>query len=84
LGWLPTLKITGAENPVVQVVDEATGDTVYTLRIQGTQFRPKVFREGRFTIHVGEGDHQATLSGVESIPLNAPPQDEKALEVIVP
>lgn len=84
LAWLPTLKITGAQNPVVQIVDEASGDTVYTLRIQGMQFRPKVFREGRYTIHVGEGDHQATLSSVESIPLNAAPKDEKTLEVIVP
>lgn len=50
--WLPELVVDGVENPVVQVVDEALGEVVYTLRIQGTKFRPKVFRPGLYTILV--------------------------------
>jgi hypothetical protein len=84
VAWLPTLKITGAKDPVVEVVDEANGELVYALRIAGTQFRPKVFRPGTYTVQVGEGEHKATLSGVESIALNAAPKDQKTLEVIVP
>ena len=53
-GWLPTLEIQGMEGPVVQVVDEASGDIVYTLRIAGTTFQPKVFSTGPFTVIVGE------------------------------
>ena len=39
-----------------------------TLRIQGHSFRPKVFRDGTYTIHVGDGPRRQTLSGIESIP----------------
>ena len=38
--YLPSLRFTGMENPVVQVIDEADGEVVYTLRIKGTGFRP--------------------------------------------
>jgi hypothetical protein len=81
LGWLPMLKITGAQDPVVQVVDEASNEVVYTLRIAGSQFRPRVFKQGVYTIHVGEGEHKATLTGVESAAVD---EEEKTVEVIVP
>ncbi len=67
VAWLPTLNVDGQDNPVVQVVDEFTGDVVYTLRIQGKTWRPKVFREGTYTLHVGEGDGRMTLTGIESV-----------------
>jgi len=52
--WLPTLEVSGMDNPVVQIVDEAYGEVVYTLRIRGREFRPKVFRDGSYTIRIGE------------------------------
>jgi len=55
-GFLPELEIRGLTDPIVQVIDEASGEVVYTLRIKGTRFRPKVFREGMYTIKVGDGD----------------------------
>jgi alkaline phosphatase D len=42
------------DNPVVQVMNEQTGDTVYTIRIAGNRFTPKVFETGTFTVAVGE------------------------------
>jgi len=68
VAWLPTLKVSGMENPVVQVIDEADGNIVYTLRIRGTTFRPKVFKAGTYTITVGEPGTKAmkTLKGVRS------------------
>jgi hypothetical protein len=52
---LPTLQVIGMTNPVVQVIDEANGKTVYTLRIRGDSFQPKVFRAGgSYTVKVGE------------------------------
>jgi hypothetical protein len=53
-GYLPTLEASGMENPVVQVVDESSGEIVYTLRINGTSFTPMVFGDGAYTVHVGE------------------------------
>jgi hypothetical protein len=52
---------------VVQVIDESNGEVVYTLRIQGDSFRPKVFRSGAYTIKVGEGENRDTLTGVQSL-----------------
>jgi len=54
--YLPTLKIAGMDDPVVQVVDESNGEIVYTLRIKGREFRPKVFGAGSYTIRVGDQD----------------------------
>jgi alkaline phosphatase D len=54
VAYLPTLRFHGMEDPVVQVVDEADGKIVYTLRIKGTEFRPWVFAPGSYTINAGE------------------------------
>lgn len=66
--WLPTLNITGADEPVIQVIEEATGETLYTIRANGPQFRPKVFAPGAYTINIGEGQAQKTLTGIEAAP----------------
>ena len=38
---LPALKVAGMEDPVVQVVDESSGEIVYTLRIKGHDSDPR-------------------------------------------
>jgi hypothetical protein len=67
VAYLPTLDVTGREDPVVQVIEEPAGEIVYTLRIKGTSYRPKVFREGRYTVKVGEGEATRVFAGVESL-----------------
>ena len=63
--WLPELEITGMDEPVVEVIDERSGETVYALRIQGKRFRPWVFEEGQYTVKVGEQPgRMKTLTGV--------------------
>ncbi len=74
--WLPSLQIQGVENPVVQVIEEHSGEVVYTLRIAGKTFRPHVFAAGSYFVRVGEpetgrfqeirglvarADHESTL-----------------------
>ena len=55
VAWLPTLKVTGMEQPVVQVVEESTGETVYTLRVYRPEYHPRVFtKTGTYTLRVGE------------------------------
>jgi len=76
--YLPTLKISGMDDPVVQVIDESSGEIVYTLRINGNEFRPKVFSKGTYTIRVGEQpDAMKELTGIEALP----PEEEGELEV---
>ena len=55
---------------LVQIVDEANDEIVYTLRINGAIFRPKVFRNGTYTIKIGEGDNIKILKNVNSIGLD--------------
>ncbi|MBA7620560.1 hypothetical protein ES703_27911 [subsurface metagenome] len=67
--YLPTIKVRGMADPVLQVIDEADGEIVYTLRIKGSSFRPKVFREGVYTLKVGEPgtEKMKTLTGIQSL-----------------
>ena len=51
---LPTIEVAGMDDPVVQIIDEADGSVVYTLRINGRSFRPKVFKDGAYTVKAGE------------------------------
>lgn len=51
-GYLPEINF-DTENPVVQVVDDENNEILYTFRIQGTSFKPKVFREGSYTVKAG-------------------------------
>lgn len=54
-GYLATLSVAGMDDPVVQVVDEADGSVVYTVRVVGREFRPPVFRRSAsYTVRVGE------------------------------
>jgi hypothetical protein len=55
-GYLPDMTFKRGENPVVQIVDEATGEIAYTLRVNRTSFRPKVFKKGAYTVKVIDTD----------------------------
>jgi hypothetical protein len=68
LAYLPTLSITGQESPVVQVIDEYLGEVVYTLRIKGKMWRPKVFRDAVYTIKVIGDGVESKIDGVKSVP----------------
>ena len=67
VAWLPEIRVIGAKNPVVNISAEATGRVVYTLRISGTRFRPKVFVDGLYTVEVrSEGGPTLIAKGVPS------------------
>jgi len=69
VAYLPTIQVRGMRNPVVQVIDESNDEVVYTLRINGTSYRPKVFRKGRYTVKLGELDtgRMKILRGLQSL-----------------
>ena len=76
VAYLPALKINQA-NQVVQVIEEKSGEVVYTLRINGKDFRPKVFAKGKYTVKVGEGTDRKVIKGVQALPL----AEKKTLKV---
>jgi hypothetical protein len=53
VGWLPELIIEGTAHPVVQAIAEASGEILYTIRVRGNRFRPRVYSLGSFTVKVG-------------------------------
>ncbi|MEX2232888.1 MAG: alkaline phosphatase D family protein [Cyclobacteriaceae bacterium] len=54
IGYLPTLRIQGAKNPVLKVVNESNGEVEYTLRINGNTFQPKVFSASSYTVKIND------------------------------
>jgi len=69
VAYLPTIEVSGMTNPVVQVIDESTDEILYTLRINGISYRPKVFKKGKYTVKVGEQGtgKMKTITGVKSL-----------------
>lgn len=68
--WLPKLSFE-ADNPVVQIVQEETGEILYTVRIQGRSFQPKVFAPGKYSVKAGPDKPDKTSA--EGIDANADP-----------
>jgi hypothetical protein len=79
IAFLPTINVSGMTDPVVQVIDQSDSKIVYTLRINGNSFDPKVFREGKYTIKVGEPDtgQIKTFRDVQSVSSDS----ERTIEV---
>jgi hypothetical protein len=55
-GRLPEVVVSGIVDPVVQVIDQAGGETVYTLRIKGNSFQAPVYKPGSYVLRVGDPD----------------------------
>ncbi len=66
---LPEVRVVGLVDPVIKIIDDAGGEVVYALRIKGTTYRPRVFKDGTYTIAVGEPDtdNMKTVSGVRPV-----------------
>jgi hypothetical protein len=65
--WLPELVIEGAPDAVVQVVDESSGEILYTVRTPGPRFQPAVFAPGRYAVKVGRDKPDGPLlAGLEA------------------
>ena len=75
VAWLPEIQINGLKKPpVIQIIDEQINEIVYTLRIKGFTFKPKVFNNGPYTIIISEPgtDKMIKTVNVETIEQNNP------------
>lgn len=77
---LPELNVTGMEDPVVQLIDEESGDIVYTVRINGSSWRPFAFPGGTYTLKVGsqEAGGMKSFSGLETLE----PGESETIDVV--
>ncbi len=71
-GHLPELTFEGIENPVVQVVSEEDDEILYTVRIQGNRFQPRVYAGGKHTVKTGKDKPDGqTFTGLEATGVDA-------------
>ena len=67
-GWLPKLTFTQPKQ-VVQVINEKTKEILYTLRIKGKNFQPKVYDHGNYSVKFGSDQpRKFALQNVPSSP----------------
>tara|TARA_B100001123_G_scaffold344100_1_gene390947 strand:+ start:713 stop:2623 length:1911 start_codon:yes stop_codon:yes gene_type:complete len=52
-GYLPEM-VFDMQNPVVQVINESNKEVLYTVRIKGSTFLPKVYSDGEYTVKAGK------------------------------
>ncbi len=70
-GWLTPMHFE-TESIVVQVIEESTGEVVYTRRVTGGSFTPPVFARGTYTIRFGLDQPEVTIAeNVRAMPGNA-------------
>ncbi len=63
---LPVVKLEGVPNPVVQIIAEATGEILYTVRSQTESFTPRVYAPGPYTVKAGKDKPDTVVAkGVE-------------------
>lgn len=66
IGRLPAVNLDGVERPVVQVINEATEEVLYTVRAPESGFEPPVFATGSYTMKLGKNTpSEKTLKGIK-------------------
>jgi phosphodiesterase/alkaline phosphatase D-like protein len=66
-GYLPGIHTPGTENPVIQVMEEAENEILFTLRIKGSRWSPPVYREGTYTVKVSQGQKERVFTGLKPL-----------------
>ena len=60
------VELKGCENPVVQVIEEKTGEILYTVRSPTPKFKAPVYAPGTYTVRLGRALPDAiTMKGVQ-------------------
>jgi len=68
VGYLPELVFSGVKDPVVQVVNEQTGEILYTVRASGSRFKAKVYSDAPHTVKVGaDRPSSKVIKGLKSV-----------------
>ena len=81
VGWLPTLNVSGVFRPVVQVINENSGEILYTVRAESSEFQAPVYAQGKYTVKIGRDKPDGrTLRGLEAKPKGEAGEKEVTLE----
>jgi len=65
---LPKLVVEGISDPVVQLISEDNGEVIYTLRIRGNRFQPRVPAPGNYRVIFSEPESgkEKQVSGLDT------------------
>ncbi|MBT9189478.1 alkaline phosphatase D family protein [Zobellia russellii] len=64
IGYLPKLNIESA-NQLLKIIKEDTKELVHAMRMKGNSYTPSVYEQGKYTLVIGEGAKEKTISGIE-------------------
>ena len=78
VGWLPEVVVKGSPTPVIQVVEEASGEVLYTVRAPSNRFRAPVYATEKFTIKIGQDRPDGKIIGALE---PGPKNDARSLDV---
>lgn len=53
VGWLPEVMVEDESSAVFQVIEDSTGEVLYTVRSQGNSFSAPVYAAGTYTLKAG-------------------------------
>ncbi|MEX2566978.1 MAG: alkaline phosphatase D family protein [Cyclobacteriaceae bacterium] len=65
LASLPLLEI-DRPGQVVKIIDEENKELINVLRVKGSSYQPKVYKNGTYTMLVGEGQNVKEINGISS------------------
>lgn len=66
VGWLPPLVFPAGSRPVVQLVHDASGEVIYTYRLDSNRFQPHVYSLEKHSLRVGQDKpERAVLTATE-------------------
>jgi hypothetical protein len=67
--FLPEIRLSGAADLAVQIRDEKNGELVYSVRMKGDRFQPKVFAPGRYQLRIGDpdADRWQVFEGIQAV-----------------
>lgn len=72
IGWLPEIVVDGADSAVFQVIEETSGEVIYTVRSASAKFRAPVYAEGTYTLKTGrDRPDNMVRTGMKPLPLNS-------------
>ncbi|MBO3699909.1 alkaline phosphatase D family protein [Roseivirga sp. E12] len=67
-GHLPEVRVSGIVDPVIQVYDETDQEIIYTLRIKGNRFVPKVFETThKYTVTISDYSGSAVVQSFRGL-----------------
>lgn len=71
--YLPELAVRGVPSPLVEIIEEKTGESLYLLRPAALPWRPHTFAGGRYTIRISDPEtgRSKELSGIAATPGNS-------------